>query len=335
MKPNRSDNRGFAPIIIILIIAIVFFFMFFCCCCCGCFTDLFSGIGNSYNTLSTFQYTTQPTWTMPVHNPTSHNTQTQTGTNGQGTTSTETVTKEGETNAPEIVNPEDVEATVMIYMNGTDLESDFGNASADIEEILNAGSSDKVHVVIETIGTANWQTAGISNSQAQRFVVENGQLTKVVDSLGKVSVADPEPLADFIHWANVTYPAPRNILILWNHGGGPAYGFGVDEWDEKSEDSLFLNEICDALELAGRKGLALLEDVADGTCQCITLNVPELSYLYLCWIDTEGRTHRTVEADVMVDVGQLCGLQDEVALVLERVDGINDVIVGVKGKAGC
>ena len=73
--------------------------------------------------------------------------------------------------------------TVMIYMNGSNLESDHGMATEDIREILNATLSENVNVVIQTGGTRRWKTKAIASDHSQRFLVENGALTLVDDSL--------------------------------------------------------------------------------------------------------------------------------------------------------
>ena len=45
-------------------------------------------------------------------------------------------------------------ATVMVYMNGSDLETEAGEATTDISEMLSSGIGDNVNVVIQTMGLA-------------------------------------------------------------------------------------------------------------------------------------------------------------------------------------
>ena len=55
--------------------------------------------------------------------------------------------------------------TIMVYLCGTDLESECYAASMDIEEALNGRYSDDVRIVYQTGGTAEWnEYYGISNS---------------------------------------------------------------------------------------------------------------------------------------------------------------------------
>ena len=44
-------------------------------------------------------------------------------------------------------------------------------------------------------------------------------------------MTDPEVLKAFINYGVMNYPAEKYDLILWDHGGGPTGGFGLDEHD--------------------------------------------------------------------------------------------------------
>lgn len=138
-------------------------------------------------------------------------------------------------------------ATVFVYMNGSDLESEDGEATEDLCEMLAANISSQVNVLVETIGTKSWsKRLGIASDHTQRYKVEAGNLVLVDDSLGQLDCTSPDTLADFISWGAENYPANRYILIFWNHGAGPVYGFGYDE--HQSEDSvLTIDEIQSAI----------------------------------------------------------------------------------------
>ncbi len=138
-------------------------------------------------------------------------------------------------------------ATVMIYMNGSDLESQDGAATADISEMLRAGCGENVNVVIETLGTRKWQGYGISGDTAQRWRVNGSELELVQDNLGQLDSTVEGTLSDFISWAATDYPADRYILLFWDHGGGAVYGYGYDEWQSES-DALTMDEIRNVLQ---------------------------------------------------------------------------------------
>ena len=119
--------------------------------------------------------------------------------------------------------------TFMIYMCGTDLESRASMASNDIAEMCSASLSDQINILIYTGGCKDWKTQGISNSVNQIYKVENGSLKRLVESDGARRMTDPATLTDFIRWCHTNYPADRNNLIFWDHGGGSLSGYGYDE----------------------------------------------------------------------------------------------------------
>lgn len=118
--------------------------------------------------------------------------------------------------------------TVMIYMCGSDLESELGSATKDLEEILKASLSKNVNVVIETGGAKEWQNETISHETNERYLVQDGELV-LLDQLGLKDMAEPKTLSDFISYSSTKFPADRYALILWDHGGGALDGFAVDE----------------------------------------------------------------------------------------------------------
>ncbi len=139
--------------------------------------------------------------------------------------------------------------TVMVYMCGTDLESKSGMATADLNEMLHAELSDQVRVIVETGGTSAWKNSVISSRTNQRYRVTNEGLIRLEDNLGKRSMVEPETLADFIAYCGENYPADRNILIFWDHGGGSLAGYGYDQ--HFAGGSMTLDEIAGALRKGG------------------------------------------------------------------------------------
>lgn len=141
------------------------------------------------------------------------------------------------------------EVTVMVYMCGTDLESRYGMATKDIQEMLKAKISDKVNLIIETGGCKKWQNNVVSNTKNQIYKVENGSLRKLEDNMGNSAMTDPKNLASFIDYCEKNYPADRNMLIFWDHGGGSLTGYGYDE-KNASASSMTLSKINSALKSA-------------------------------------------------------------------------------------
>ncbi len=136
-------------------------------------------------------------------------------------------------------------ATIMVFMNGSDLESDAGEASKDLSEMIASGIGNKVNVIVQTMGTKNWKRYGISSKTAQTYKIENDKLVLVRDNLGQLDCTSKDTLSEFISYCKKGYPAERYIFLFWDHGGGPVYGFGYDEWQDESS-SLTIAEMARA-----------------------------------------------------------------------------------------
>ena len=139
--------------------------------------------------------------------------------------------------------------TIMVYMCGTDLESKYGMATKDLQEMLNAKLSDKVNLIVETGGCSKWQNNVVSNAKNQIYKVENGKLKCLENNVGTAAMTDPDNLTDFIQYCTKHYPADRNMLIFWDHGGGSLTGYGYDEKNPNAS-SMTLSKINDALSQA-------------------------------------------------------------------------------------
>lgn len=142
--------------------------------------------------------------------------------------------------------------TIMIYMCGTDLESQYGMATADLNEMLHATISDQVNIIVETGGTARWRNSVIKNNTNQRYQVTSTGLKLLQDNLGKRPMVDPNTLEDFVTYCATNFPANRYALIFWDHGGGSLSGFGHDQLFPNS-GAMTISQIHSALEEAGVK----------------------------------------------------------------------------------
>ncbi len=174
------------------------------------------------------------------------------------------------------------EWTVMFYLCGADLESKYGYATGNLEEIAQCehhtsilgeiareyGDSvddadvhqpGRVNVVIQTGGSLTWRARGemnmdIASDRLQRWYYDADTQVAAPEQAGEkfllrqelplASMADPETLRDFVRWSAETYPAQKYALVLWGHGGG-ARGIFIDELFD--EDMMTLGELHDAL----------------------------------------------------------------------------------------
>ena len=141
--------------------------------------------------------------------------------------------------------------TIMVYMCGTDLESRSSMGTADLSEMANATLSSNVNVIVYTGGCKRWNNQIVSSSVNQVYKIEGGgRLSCLVDNAGTASMVSPSTLAEFIQFCAKYYPANRNELIFWDHGGGSISGYGYDE-KYASAGSMTLKGIDDALKAGG------------------------------------------------------------------------------------
>ena len=146
---------------------------------------------------------------------------------------------------------EAADSTIMVYMNGSDLEGDYGAATADLWEMMDAlkvmeqeGKSPSLHVVVEAGGSTRWELDEMDGVPYARFPLTGDGISSM-ESMEIRNMGDADTLTDFINYGVRSYPANHYGLILWNHGGGPVGGYGSDSHFDG--DGLSLEEIREAL----------------------------------------------------------------------------------------
>ena len=125
---------------------------------------------------------------------------------------------------------------VMEYIIGSNLEEARGMASVNISQMMDTtAKGDGVDFVVQAGGSERWFTSGIDDSTVGRYLISGGKLetAEMLDS--KTCMSEPEKLADFIRWAKKKYPADRYMLVLWDHGGGFARGYGSDDLNSRDD----------------------------------------------------------------------------------------------------
>lgn len=119
--------------------------------------------------------------------------------------------------------------TLMVYMIGSNLESEASAASLDITEMMEADfGAEHTKVLVYTGGTKSWALDEISADENAIFEIRDGKLDKV-QTYEKATMTDPVVLTEFVNYAYANYPADLYDLVLWDHGGGPIVGYGLDE----------------------------------------------------------------------------------------------------------
>lgn len=148
-------------------------------------------------------------------------------------------------------NGKDV-VTIMVYMCGTDLESQSGMGTSDLKEMVNAKLGDNVNLIVFTGGCKRWKNSVVSSSVNQIYQIRNGKLLRLEENAGKDAMTKPATLTSFIKYCAKNFPANRNMLIFWDHGGGSLSGYGYDE-KYSSSGSMDLSGINSAIKGGGVK----------------------------------------------------------------------------------
>ena len=150
----------------------------------------------------------------------------------EGNTDITASSEQSEPLTEEAQEPE-CEWNVLIYLCGTDLESTFGAATSNLRAIAETVPDKSVNLIVETGGTRNWKCKeelgiDVANDRLQRWYYgEDGFV--LVDETEEACMSDDRTLSDFIRWGAENYSAKKNMLILWDHGGGSNRGLLRDE----------------------------------------------------------------------------------------------------------
>ena len=141
------------------------------------------------------------------------------------------------------------EHTLLIYMNGSDLESETAAGTDDLKEFVRSGVDEfSVNVVIFTGGANRWHTSAVPSDECAVSTLHDGKIEQLA-TLGQRDMGNAGTLASFIRFGLEGFPAERTSLILWDHGGGSIAGYGADENFNMS--TLTLLELEYAFEKAG------------------------------------------------------------------------------------
>ncbi len=131
--------------------------------------------------------------------------------------------------------------TILMYMCGTDLQSDCVN---DLYEMCAAEIPDNVTVVVQAGGASQWDDSRLRANRINRFTIVDYDFSDVTVCAWQ-NMGTQDTLEDYLNWAVSSYPADRYMLVFWNHGGGSNSGVCFDETADY--DGLTIHEINDAL----------------------------------------------------------------------------------------
>ena len=143
----------------------------------------------------------------------------------------------------------------MVYISGSNLESEDGLASKDIEEMRSVlDQPDEVNIVIQTGGSTSWKsniikgngTNKVTPSELGVYHIDDNDFIKDA-GWTYTSMGDHDTLEKFLKYGFEKYPAEKYGLILWNHGGA-MNGCCYD--DRANDDNLTADEVEQAVSRA-------------------------------------------------------------------------------------
>lgn len=129
------------------------------------------------------------------------------------------------------------------YLCGSDLESEYGCASLDLEELMSVALPENVSVVFEAGGASTWYND--FNPDVLTRGIYNCDGVQILEELPSANMGDPEVLSDFLSYCNENFTADHRAVIFWNHGGGSVSGASFDEIYDF--DSIKIPELTQAL----------------------------------------------------------------------------------------
>lgn len=135
--------------------------------------------------------------------------------------------------------------TIMIYMVGSNLESENGLATVELDSLLAVKDKvdlNNVNVLLYVGGTKKWHNFIDSNENALYKLTNNG--FEKVESYKIKNLGDSRTLSDFLNYSYNNYKADSYDLFFWNHGAGVLGGMQ----DEISNDFLDIVEFKEALK---------------------------------------------------------------------------------------
>jgi hypothetical protein len=137
--------------------------------------------------------------------------------------------------------------TVMVYMIGSNLETEGSAGSLDIKEMIDSKfDPEYTKVVVYTGGAKAWALDEISPNENAIFEVSSDGIKKV-KTYDKKIMTNGSTLTEYIDYVYENYKTDLYDLVLWNHGGGPIIGYGHDE-NSLTGKTMTLSELTSALK---------------------------------------------------------------------------------------
>ena len=158
--------------------------------------------------------------------------------------------------------------TIMMYIDGADLETSDGLVSADLKAI-NPSMIDleKTNILIYTGGTKKWHNF-IKNDENAIYILKKDGFEKL-KTYPQKNMGDPATFSEFLNYAYDNYKADVYNLIMYDHGGA-IHGAIYDDF---TNDRLSLTDLSLGLKNSPFNKNNKLQAVLFRTCLNGTLEV--------------------------------------------------------------
>lgn len=151
--------------------------------------------------------------------------------------------------------------TIMIYMAGSNLESDAKIATSDLDAIIpDEIDLNKTNILLYTGSTKIWHNFASADENAIYILREDG--FEKLQSYDAKSLGDSDVLKSFLNYSYSNYKTEKYDLIFWNHGLGALGSIS----DEDTNDFLTLTEMKEALKNSHFNEKNKLDTVLFRTC---------------------------------------------------------------------
>ena len=91
----------------------------------------------------------------------------------------------------------DMKWSIYWYLCGSNLESDNGAATADLDEMLQVKLPDNVQVIIETGGAVEWQNDNVSADKLGRYIYDSEGFREI-EQVELENMGSKDTLEDFL-----------------------------------------------------------------------------------------------------------------------------------------
>jgi len=178
-------------------------------------------------------------------------------------------------------NPDDTWA-VYWYLCGSDLETDAGLASRDLQEMMQVSLPNNVQVVIEAGGASEWHNNFDPRSNSRYLYDSSGM--NLIEKIPRANMGDKKTLENFLSFCNENYPADHQIIVFWNHGGGSVAGVIFDQ--QFGYESLSLLDIQEVLGAVSTPSATKppYEMIGFDACLMATIDTADILRGYAKWM---------------------------------------------------